>query len=75
MSEKRTKERVPGLTSSEPDFSKLQNAPTDSLTRPFENAYLNYMKTMQVLYDEFQKRSKELYLDYVQSFAGSLDTF
>jgi hypothetical protein len=66
MSEKRTEERVPGLTSSEHDFSKLQSAPTESLTRPFENAYLKYMKAMQVLYDEFQMRSQELYLDYVQ---------
>ena len=31
MSEKRTEEMVPGLTSSEPDFSKLQSAPTESL--------------------------------------------
>lgn len=67
MSVKRTEERVPGLTSSEPDFSKLQGAPTESLTRPFENAYFDYMKTIQALFDEFQKRSNELYLDYVQS--------
>ena len=67
MSEKRSGEGALGLASGEQDYSKLQGAPSNSVTRPFENAYFDYMKTLQALFDEFQKRSNELYLDFVQS--------
>jgi len=66
MSERRTGEGALGLAPSGPDISKQQSAPGNSVTRPFEDAYLNYMKAVQALFDEFQKRSKELYLDYLK---------
>jgi hypothetical protein len=67
MPEKGTEEGIQGVAARVHDFSKPQSAAAKSLTRYFEDAYLNYIKAIQALYEEFQKRSLEMYSDYARA--------